>query len=118
MTPAETGAHADWVRRIEAEVEGELTLAERAALARHMAGCPHCAGARASHLELRAALAAGAGDPQARALARPGLRGRTVAWIVVVGLVAGAAAGWLAHGAWGAPGRGALEDGRATIVAP
>lgn len=110
--------HAEWVRQIEAEVEGELSLAERAALARHLAGCPHCAGARASHLELRAALAAGAGDPHARALPRSVIRARTVVWVVLLGLVAGAAAGWLAHGRWGAPGQGSLEAGRATIVAP
>jgi anti-sigma factor RsiW len=110
--------HADWVRRIEAEADGELSLAERAALARHLVGCPHCAGRRASHLELRAALAAGAGDPHARALPRPGLRARTVVWLVLLGLTLGAAAGWLARGRWGGPGQGALEAGRAIIVAP
>lgn len=118
MTHPETDEHAHWVRRIEAEVEGELSLAERAALARHLVSCPHCAGARASHLELRAALAVGSGDPQARALPRPGLRARTVVWLAVLGLLAGAAAGWLARGVWGGPGQGTLEAGRATIVAP
>src|SRR5881296_1720729 len=63
--------HEDWVRQIDAELDGELTLAERAALARHLAGCPACAGARASHLELRVALARSAGEPHARAGAGP-----------------------------------------------
>lgn len=110
--------HAEWVQRIEAEVEGELTLAERAALARHLMSCQHCAGTRASHLELRAAMAASAGDPHAPSLARPPMRRRRVVMIVLLGLLAGAAAGWLAHWKFGAPGRGSLEGGRATIVAP
>lgn len=110
--------HGDWLRRIEAEVEGELSLAERAALARHLVGCPRCAGARASHLELRAAMAASAGDPHARTLAPPAIRTRTVVLVVLLSLALGAAAGWLAHGRFGAPGQGSLEGGRATIVAP
>jgi hypothetical protein len=110
--------HAEWVRQIEAEVEGELSLAQRAALARHLTGCPHCAGTRASHLEMRAAMAAAAGDPQARALSRSAIWSRTVVLIVLLGLVVGAAAGWLAHRRFGAPGQGSLEAGRATIVAP
>jgi anti-sigma factor RsiW len=113
-----TGEHGEWVRQIEAEVEGELSLAARVALARHLAGCPHCAGARASHLELRAAMAAAAGDPHARALLRPVIRSRTVVLVMLLGLIVGAAAGWLAHRRWGAPGRGSLEAGRATIVVP
>ena len=44
--------HDDWVRQIEQEVDGELSLPERAALARHLAGCRHCAEARISHLEI------------------------------------------------------------------
>jgi anti-sigma factor RsiW len=106
------------VRQIEAELEGELSLAERAALARHLTSCSHCAGARASHLELRAALAASAGDPHARAVpVRPiGKRGASIA--ALVGLVLGLAAGWLAHRYWNAPGAASLESTRATIVAP
>lgn len=110
--------HVEWVRRIEAEVEGELSLVERAALARHLAGCPRCAGARASHLEVRAAMAAAAGDPHARAVPRPVIRVRSVVVVMTLGLLVGAAAGWLAHRYWGAPGQGPLEAGRATIVAP
>lgn len=111
--------HGEWLRRIEAELEGELSLAERAALARHLVSCPHCAGARASHLEMRAAMAASAGDPHARTLAtKSGARTRTVLFYVLLALAAGAAAGWLAKERYGAPGQGNLEGGRATIVAP
>jgi anti-sigma factor RsiW len=118
MDTDRTSEHAEWVRQIEAEVEGELSLAQRAALARHLVGCPHCAGTRASHLEMRAAMAAAAGDPQARAVPRFVIGWRTVVLVVLLGLVAGTAAGWLAHRRWGAPGQGSLEAGRATIVAP
>jgi anti-sigma factor RsiW len=38
--------HEEWVRQITAELDGELTLPERAALAHHLAGCTACAGAR------------------------------------------------------------------------
>jgi anti-sigma factor RsiW len=110
--------HAEWVRRVEADVEGELTLVERAALARHLVTCPHCAGARASHLELRAALASAAGEPHARTVPRPAIRGRTVALVALATLLAGVAAGWFAHRRWGGPGSGPLEAQRATIVVP
>lgn len=118
MDAERTSEHGEWLRRIEAEVEGELSLAERAALARHLVGCPHCAGARASHLEMRAAMVASAGDPHARAVPRPAIRGRTVVILVALAVVLGAAAGWLAQQRFGAPGQGSLEGGRATIVAP
>src|SRR5438876_8819770 len=67
--------HEEWIRRIDAELEGELSLAERALLARHLLGCASCAAARASHLELRVALAKSAGDPHARIVPRPVIRG-------------------------------------------
>ena len=118
MTTENLGEHGEWVRRIEAEVEGELSLAERAALARHLVGCPRCAGARASHLEMRAAMVAAAGDPHARAISKPVIRPRKVFLLVLLGLLVGAAAGWLVHLTWGAPGQGALEGSRATIVVP
>ena len=108
--------HEDWVRQIDAELDGELTLAERAALARHLAGCPACAGARASHLELRVALARSAGEPHARAVPRPRIRGRMVLLWVTLSLLAGAAGGWLAHARWGGPGQGSLEASRAAFV--
>ena len=114
----ERSEHGEWLRRIEAELEGELSLAERAALARHLVSCAHCAGARASHLEMRAAMVSSAGDPHARALTRPAIRKRTVVFYVLLALAAGAAAGWLAFERFGAPGQGNLEGGRATIVAP
>ena len=108
--------HAPWVSQIDAELDDELTLAERTALARHLAGCPACAGARASHLELRLALARSAGEPQARHVPRPVFRARRVAaWLAAV-LIAGVALGWLAHGRWGAPGSTAWEASRATFV--
>ena len=108
--------HTEWLRQIEAEVEGELTLVERAALARHLGACTHCAGARASHLELRVALAGAAGQPQATRVPRPAIRGRIVVLVAVFMLLAGAALGWRLNTRWGGPGGGALEDGRATIV--
>ena len=108
--------HATWLRQIDAELDEELTLAERAALAHHLAGCPACAGARASHLELRLALARSAGQPQALSLPRPVVRTRrVVAWLVGA-LVAGGALGWLAHGRWSAPGRATWEASRAAFV--
>lgn len=118
MTADITGDHSEWVRQIEAEVEGELSLVERAALARHLTSCPRCAGARASHLELRAAMAAAAGDAHALSLARAPRRKRTSVLIVLIIALVAAAGGWLAHWRFGAPGRGGLEAGRATIVAP
>jgi len=111
-------SHEQWQRQVEAELEGELSLAERAALARHLAGCPHCAGARASHLEVRAAAASAAGDPHAHALApAPALRGRALVLVVVAAVVGAAVAGWAAHTRWGGPG-GDLESSRAAIVVP
>jgi hypothetical protein len=118
MTIDTSNDHAEWMHRIEAEVEGELSLAERAALARHLMSCQHCAGTRASHLELRAAMAASAGDPHARSLARPPMRTRSLVLLVLVVALASIAVGWLAHTRFGAPGQGSLEGGRATIVAP
>lgn len=109
-------AHEEWLRQIDAEVEGELTLPERAALARHLASCPRCAGARASHLELRVAMARAAGEPTARTVPRPVLRGRVVVLWLAVALGAGAALGWQLHARWGAPGSGTVEDVRAAIV--
>jgi anti-sigma factor RsiW len=118
MTIETLGDHSEWVRQIEAEVEGELSLAERAALARHLTNCPRCAGARASHLELRAAMAAAAGDPHAASIARAPLSKRSRFVLVLLIVLAAAAGGWFAHEKFGAPGRGSLEAGRATIVTP
>jgi anti-sigma factor RsiW len=109
-------AHEEWVQRIDAELDGELTLPERAALARHLASCAACAGARASHLELRVVLARSAGQPDARAVPRPQIRGRSVALWVAISLLAGATAGWVAHVRWGGPGPGSLEASRAAFA--
>jgi anti-sigma factor RsiW len=109
--------HEEWVRQIDLELDGELSLPERAALARHLTGCRHCAEARVSHLEMRVAFARSAGEPHARAVPRPRIRGRTLSLALALGLAAGAAAGWLAHRRWGGPGAGALEATRATLVA-
>ena len=111
-----TDGHDVWVKQIDAELDGELSLMERAALAKHLATCSHCAGARASQLEVRVALARSAGDPHARVVPRPTIRGRALAFWAVVALALGIAAGWLAHGRWGGPGAGSLEDARAAIV--
>jgi anti-sigma factor RsiW len=105
------------MRQVEAEVEGELSLAERAALARHLASCVHCAGARASHLELRAQLASSAGQPHAHTVPTTTIGRRSVI-AGVIALVLGLAAGWVGHRYWAAPGSGSLEASRATIVAP
>jgi len=111
-----TSVHEAWVQQIDAELDGELTLPERAALARHLAICAACAGARASHLELRVALARSAGQPDARAVPRPQIRGRSVALWVALSLLAGAGAGWVAHVWWGGPGPGSLEASRAAFT--
>ena len=108
--------HERWLGQIDAELDGELTLAERVALARHLATCASCAGARASHLELRVAIAKSAGDPHARIVPRPMIRGRTLALWIALGALLGAALGWTAHARWGSPGGGSLEDSRATLV--
>lgn len=107
--------HARWVQQIDAELDGELTLAERAALARHLATCGRCAGARASHLEMRAAMASAAGEPQAQVVPRPTIRGSALLAAVAAALFAGVAAGWLGHQRFGGPG-GHLEGVRAAVV--
>jgi anti-sigma factor RsiW len=108
--------HDDWVRQIDLELDGELSLAQRAALARHLAGCRQCAEARVSHLELRVAFARSAGEPHAHTVPRPAIRGRTVALWMAISLLAGVAAGWVAHLRWGGPGPGSLEATRAALV--
>lgn len=109
--------HDHWLREIEAELDGELSLAARAALARHLVSCAHCAGARASHLEVRAALASAAGDRHARTFPQaPAVRTRTLAVLATVVLLAGAGLGWALHARWGGPGGGDLEASRAAIV--
>jgi anti-sigma factor RsiW len=107
--------HERWAREIEVELDGDLTLAEQAALARHVAVCPTCAGTRASHLELRASLARASGHPRAKIIPRQVLRGRTLALLTLLAALAGAGGGWLAHARWGGPGAGGLEASRATI---
>ena len=109
--------HEDWVRQVDLELDGELSLPERAALARHLAACRHCAEARVSHLEMRVAFARSAGEPHARTVPRPRIRARALALSIVLGFAAGAAAGWLAYRQWGGPGSGPLEATRATLVA-
>ena len=112
-----TDTHDVWLRQIDAELDGELSLVERAALAKHLAGCAHCAGARASQLEVRVALARSAGNPHAFVVPRPAVRGGTLTLWVIVALVTGLLGGWLANRRWGGPGSGAsLEETRGTIV--
>jgi hypothetical protein len=109
--------HEQWLAQIDAELDGELSLVARAALAKHLATCGHCAGARASHLEMRVALARSAGDPHAFVVPRPSIRAGTLALWVVIALGLGLVGGWAARGEWGAPGGGrTLEESRGTIV--
>ena len=110
--------HEEWVRQIDLELDGELGLPERAALARHLASCRHCGEARVNHLEMRVAFARAAGEPHAHTLPRPRIRARALAIAVVLALAAGVAAGWLAYWRWGGPGGGGpLEATRATFLA-
>src|SRR5438094_8380366 len=92
--------HEQWLVQIDAELDGELSLVERAALAKHLATCGHCAGARASHLEVRVALARSAGNPHAFVVPRPAIRAGTRALWVVIALGAVAAGGWGAGHRW------------------
>jgi anti-sigma factor RsiW len=109
--------HDEWVQQIDLELDGELSLPERAALARHLAGCRHCAEARVSHLEMRVAFARSAGDPHARTVPRPRISARALALWMAASLVAGAAGGWLGHARWGGLGPESLEATRATFLA-
>jgi anti-sigma factor RsiW len=108
--------HEQWLAQIDAELDGELSLVERAALAKHLATCAHCAGARASQLEVRVALARSAGNPHAFVVPRPSIRAGTLAIWVILALGTGVLGGWLANTRWGGPGGGSLEDTRGTIV--
>jgi hypothetical protein len=109
--------HEQWLVQIDAELDGELSLVERAALAKHLATCAHCAGARASQLEVRVALARSAGNPHAFVVPRPAIRAGTLMLWVVIALSAGLIAGWIVHQRWGGPGGGgSLEETRGTIV--
>ena len=118
--PPGTGAdltHEQWLVQIDAELDGELSLVERAALAKHLATCARCAGARASQLEVRVALARAAGNPHAFVVPRPAIRPSTLAMWVAIALTAGVLAGWAADRHWGGPGGTAtLEETRGTIV--
>ena len=109
--------HDDWLKQIEQELDGELSLPERAALARHLAGCRHCAESRVSHIEMRVAFARSAGQPHAHTVPRPAIRGGTLAVWMLLSLIAGAAAGWSAHVQWGGPGPTSREATRALFVA-
>lgn len=109
--------HEHWLVQIDAEIDGELSLVERTALAKHLVTCGHCAGARASQLEVRVALARAAGNPHAFVVPRPAIRAGTLMLWVVVALSAGLLAGWIAHQRLGGPGGGgSLEETRGTIV--
>src|SRR5207237_10475295 len=79
--------------------------------------CVHCAGARASQLEVRVALARSAGNPHAFVVPRPVIRPGTLVLWVALALGIGLLAGWGAHQRWGGPGSGApLEETRGTII--
>ena len=109
--------HDQWLVQIDAELDGELSLVERAALAKHLATCAHCAGARASQLEVRVALARSAGNPHAFVVPRPSIRAGTLALWVTLALATGLLAGWIADRRWDGPGGGAtLEETHGTIV--
>ena len=109
--------HEQWLLQIDAELDGELSLVERAALAKHLTTCAHCAGARASQLEVRVALARSAGNPHAFVVPRPSIRAGTLALWVILALATGLVGGWIASHRWGGPGGGgSLEETRGTIV--
>ncbi len=109
--------HEQWLAQIDAELDGELPLVERAALAKHLATCGHCAGARASQLEVRVALARSAGNPHAFVVPRPSIHAGTLVLWVFVALATGLVGGWFASHRWGGPGGNApLEETRGTIV--
>jgi anti-sigma factor RsiW len=108
--------HEHWLHQIDAELDGELSLAERAALAKHLAACTHCSGARASQLEVRVALARSAGDPHAHVVPRPAIRPRTLTLWVMVAVITGLVGGWVAYWQWGGPGGEPVEETRALIV--
>ena len=110
-------SHEEWVKQIDLELDGELSLSERAALARHLAGCRHCSEARVNHLEMRVAFARSAGEPHARTVPRPRISAGTLTLWMVLSLLAGVAAGWLGHIRWGGPGPDSLESTRATFLA-
>jgi len=110
-------SHEQWLVQIDAELDGELSLMERAALAKHLATCGHCAGARASQLEVRVALARSAGNPHGFVVPRPSIRTGTLRPAMIAALMIGVLGGWLANRRWGGPGSGAaLEETRGTIV--
>jgi hypothetical protein len=109
--------HEQWLVQIDAELDGELSLVERAALAKHLISCAHCAGARASQLEVRVALARAAGNPHAFVVPRPAIRAGTLVLWVVISLGVGLLGGWIAQQRWGGPGGGrTLEETRGIIV--
>jgi hypothetical protein len=109
--------HEQWLLQIDAELDGELSLVERAALAKHLTTCAHCAGARASQLEVRVALARSAGNPHAFVVPRPSIRAGTLALWMFLALATGLLGGWIANRRWGGPGGGgSLEETRGTIV--
>jgi hypothetical protein len=108
--------HEPWVRQINAELDGELTLTEAATLARHLASCAMCAGTRVSQIELRVSLARSAGMADARPAPRPRLRAGALTTWLAVSLVAGLMGGWAAHARWGGPGHGPLEATRAAFA--
>jgi putative zinc finger protein len=110
-------SHEEWVKQIDLELDGELSLSERAALARHLAGCRHCAEARVNHLEMRVAFARSAGEPHAHTVPRPRISAGALTLWMVLSLLAGVAAGWLGHIRWGGPGPASLESTRATFLA-
>jgi anti-sigma factor RsiW len=109
--------HDEWVRQVDLELDGELSLPESALLARHLAGCRHCAEARVSHLEMRVAFARSAGEPHARTVPRPRISARSLTLWMAASLAVGAAAGWLGHTRWGGLGPDSLEATRATFLA-
>src|SRR5947207_13425744 len=107
MTGPGAGAdagHEQWLVQIDAELDGELRLVERAARAKHLVTCAHCAGARASQLEVRVALARSAGNPHAFVVPRPSIRAGTLALWITIALAIGLVGGWLAYSLWGGPG--------------
>jgi len=103
--------------QIDAELDGELSLVERAA-PRETPGDLRALRRRARQPARSACRTRTLGrNPHAFVVPRPVIRAGTLALWVAIALGTGLLAGWAADRRWGGPGGGAaLEETRGTIV--